>query len=31
MKELMKGKHRKDQFWEKYQGYFGGNIDKPDD
>lgn len=29
MKELIKGKHRKDRFWEKYEDYFGGNLDKP--
>jgi hypothetical protein len=31
MKELIKGKHRKDQFWDKYQNYFGGDINKPED
>ena len=31
MKELIKGKHRKDQFWQKYQDYFGGDLDKPED
>lgn len=30
MKELIKGKHKKDQFWDKYQDYFGGDINKPD-
>jgi hypothetical protein len=27
----MKGKHRKDLFWEKYQNYFGGDLGQPDD
>lgn len=31
MKELMKGKKGKDRFWEKYQDYFGGDLDKPED
>lgn len=26
MKELIKGKYKKDQFWEKYQNYFGGDL-----
>ena len=31
MKDLLKGKPRKDHFWEKYQDYFGGDLNKPDD
>lgn len=31
MKDLMKGKHRKDNFWDKYQNYFGGDLDRPQD
>ena len=31
MKELIRGKPKKDLFWEKYQCYFGGNINGPDD
>ena len=31
MKELLKGKQKKDRFWEKYQDYFGGDLDKPDE
>lgn len=31
MKELMKGKHRKDQFWDRYQRYFGGDLNKEED
>lgn len=31
MKELIKGKSRKDHFWEKYQDYFGGDINRRDD
>lgn len=31
MKELLKGKNRKDQFWDKYQNYFGGGLDGEDD
>lgn len=26
MKEMIKGKYKKDQFWEKYQNYFGGDL-----
>jgi hypothetical protein len=29
MKDLIKGKLRKDLFWEKYQTYFGGDINQP--
>jgi len=28
MKYLIKGKHRKDQFWDKYQIYFEGDLNK---
>ena len=31
MKELMKGKSKKDLFWERYQGYFGGDLNKDED
>ena len=31
MKELMKGKRGKDRFWEKYQDYFGGDLDKSEE
>lgn len=31
MKDLIKGKHQKDQFWEKYQTFFGGDLNKPDE
>lgn len=31
MKELLKGKNRKDQFWDKYQNLFGGGLDGEDD
>lgn len=30
MKDLIKGKLRKDLFWEKYQPYFGGDINRPE-
>jgi hypothetical protein len=31
MKDLIKGKHKNDLFWDKYQNYFGGNLNGPDD
>lgn len=31
MKELMKGKLKTDMFWSRYQGYFGGGLDEPED
>ena len=31
MKELIKGKHKKDHFWQKYQDYFGGDLNRPED
>ena len=31
MKELMRGKSKKDLFWERYQGYFGGDLNKDED
>ena len=31
MKELMKGKPKNDMFWNRYQGYFGGGLDGPED
>jgi hypothetical protein len=31
MKELIKGKRGKDHFWDKYQDYFGGDLDRPED
>jgi hypothetical protein len=31
MKDLIKGKHRKDQFWQKYQHFFGGDLDQSED
>lgn len=31
MKDLMKGKHKKDLFWDKYQNYFGGDLNQPDE
>jgi hypothetical protein len=31
MKELIKGKRKSDQFWDKYQGFFGGDLNEPDD
>jgi len=31
MKDLIKGKHKKDHFWSKYQDYFGGDINRPED
>ena len=31
MKDLIKGKHKKDQFWQKYQDYFGGDLNRPED
>jgi hypothetical protein len=30
MKDLMKGKNKKDKFWEQYEKYFGGDINKAD-
>jgi len=30
MKELIKGKSSKDVFWDKYQNYFGGDINRAD-
>ena len=31
MKDLIKGKHKKDHFWSKYQDYFGGDLNRLDD
>jgi hypothetical protein len=31
MKELMKGKPKNDMFWNRYQGFFGGGLDGPED
>ena len=30
MKDLIKGKYKKDKFWEQYQGYFGGDLNRPE-
>lgn len=31
MKELMRGKPKNDMFWNRYQGYFGGGLNDPED